>query len=102
MASNRRRFTAEQKVLILREHLKNRVAVSELCKKYDIYPNLFYRWEKEAFEGLVAVLGGALRKSNGRVHTTEQKLRDKIGKLEEVIAWLTRENLELKKSNGDV
>ena len=102
MDSKRRRFTPEQKVSILREHFKNKVGVAELCRKYNINPNLFYRWEKEAFEGWVSVLAGALRKSNGRVHGTEQKLRNKIGKLEEVIAWLTRENLELKKSNGDV
>lgn len=102
MDSKRRRFSPEQKVLILREHFKNKVGVAELCRKYDINPNLFYRWEKQTFEGWVSVLAGALRRSNGKVHTTEQRLKAKIGKLEEVISWLTQENIELKKSNGEI
>jgi transposase-like protein len=102
MAGPRRRFTPEQKVEILREHFKNKVAISELCRKYDINPNLFYRWEKETFEGWVSILSGITRKRNGKVLTTEHKLREKIQKLEEVIAWLTRENIDLKKSDGEV
>ena len=46
----RKRYIPEQKVLILKEHLKNKVPVSEGCKKYGINPNLFYRWEKQFFE----------------------------------------------------
>ena len=33
----RRRYTAEQKVKILREHLDNQVPISELSKKYGIH-----------------------------------------------------------------
>ena len=101
MAGIRRKFTPEQKVEILREHFKNKVAISELCRKYEIHPNLFYRWEKETFEGWVAILSGLTRKQTGTVLKTERKLREKIQKLEEVIGWLTRENIGLKKSNGD-
>jgi len=102
MDYKRRRFSPEQKIEILREHFKNRIGIAELCRKYDIGPNLFYRWEKQTFEGWVAVLAGALRKGNGKGVTTEQKLRGKIQQLEEVISWLTRENMALKKSSGDV
>jgi len=35
----------------LREHLKNRVSVSELCEKYGIHPNVLYKWEKQQLEG---------------------------------------------------
>lgn len=43
MDRKRRRFSPEKKVEILREHLKNKVPISELCQKYGIHPNLFYR-----------------------------------------------------------
>ena len=36
----RRRFTAEQKVRILREHLDNQVKISELVEKYMIHPSV--------------------------------------------------------------
>jgi transposase-like protein len=41
MSGQRRKHSAEQKVTILREHLKNGVAVTELCEKHGIHPNLF-------------------------------------------------------------
>ncbi len=38
----RRNFTAEQKADILRQHLVDKVAVSDLCDKHKIQPSLFY------------------------------------------------------------
>jgi len=49
MDEKRRRFSPEKKLEILREHLKNRVPISGLCKRYGIHPNMFYRWEKQFF-----------------------------------------------------
>ncbi|MFQ5604768.1 MAG: transposase [bacterium] len=48
--SKRSRHSAEKKVRILREHLENQVPVSELCQRYGIHPNLFYKWKKDLFE----------------------------------------------------
>ena len=102
MDNKRRKFSAVQKVEILREHFKNKLTISEICVKYNIHPNLFYRWEKESFEGLVSVHAGALKRNGNKALVQERKLKGRIRDLEEVIAWLTRENLELKKSAGDV
>ncbi len=102
MDRKRRRFSSEKKVEILREHLKNKVPISELCQKYDLYPNLFYRWEKELFEGGVDIFSGLRRKRNGKKPAVEQKLKAKVQQMQEVIAWLTQENIELKKSTGEI
>jgi transposase-like protein len=32
--------------------------VSETCRRYEITPNLFYRWKDEAEQGAKAALGG--------------------------------------------
>ncbi|MEL7266064.1 MAG: transposase, partial [Planctomycetota bacterium] len=40
--SKRRSFTPEQKISILREHLIDRVPVSDLCDKHNISTVLFY------------------------------------------------------------
>jgi len=97
----RKRYTPEQKVLILREHLKNKVPVSEVCKKYGINPNLFYRWEKQFFEGGIEIFKQT--KKNNSKNTKELQLSAKITSLQEVISELTQENIVLKKKyNGEI
>ncbi|MCK4826931.1 transposase [bacterium] len=48
--AKRRKFTAEQKVRILRQHLVEKVSIADICDKHGLHPNLFYRWQKEFFE----------------------------------------------------
>ena len=50
MAKQRRTFTAEEKVSILRRHLLDGVAVSDPCDEHGLNPALFYRWQKTFFE----------------------------------------------------
>jgi transposase-like protein len=43
--TNRRHFTPEQKIAILRQHLLEAVPISTLCDQHQINPTLFYRWQ---------------------------------------------------------
>ena len=45
MTRQRRHFTPEQKVGVLREHFLDKVPVSDLCEKYGIGVTLFYSWQ---------------------------------------------------------
>ena len=102
MAEKRQRFNPEKKLEILREYLKNRVPLSELCEKYGIHPNVVYRWEKQFFEGGIAIFSGRHRDA-GYGKAKEQRLQEKIAKQQEVIAWLTEENIKLKKiADGEI
>jgi len=102
MDEKRQHFSPEKKVEILREHLKNQVPVSALCEKHGIHPNVFYHWEKQFFEGGIAVFSGRHR-DGGAGKAKEQRLQAKIAKQQEVIAWLTEENIKLKKStDGEI
>ena len=47
---NRRYFSPEQKVAILREHLIEGKAVSDLCDKHHINPTVFYQWQRQVCE----------------------------------------------------
>ncbi len=96
MDEKRRQFNPEKKLEILREYLKNRVPISDLCAKYGIHPNVVYRWEKQFFEGGIATFSGKHRDA-GNVVAKERRLQEKIAKQQEVIAWLTEENIKLKK-----
>ena len=48
--SKRRFVTSEQKIAILREHLIDKVSVSDLCDKHWIRPVLFYNGQRQLFE----------------------------------------------------
>ena len=50
MRKERKHFTPEEKVAILRRHLVDKVHVSELCEELGLRPTVFYRWQKELFE----------------------------------------------------
>jgi len=95
----RKIFTAEQKVSILKEHFEKQISVADICEKYRIHPNQFYRWKKELFENAVDIFStkrGRKKKSHA------QDLENKIKERNEVIAELLEENLKLKKFNGEL
>jgi transposase len=63
MKNERKHYTAEEKVAILRRHLLDKVPVSELCEEKGIRPTVFYRWQKEFFENGAAAFEAKERPS---------------------------------------
>ena len=70
MKKQRKHYTAEEKVAILRRRLLENVAVSDLCEELGLQPTVFYRWQKEFFENGAAALE---QKGGGRNHQAEQE-----------------------------
>ena len=50
MRKERKHFSPEEKVAILKRHLVDKVPVSELREELGLRPTVFYRWQKELFE----------------------------------------------------
>jgi len=50
MKKQRKHYTPEEKVAILRRHLVEEVPISDLCDELGLQPAVFYRWQKEFFE----------------------------------------------------
>jgi transposase len=103
-ATERRHFSPEEKVAILRRHLLEKVPISELCDQYGITPNHFYNWQKIAFENLTAVFAGNGRTSKKAKAAKDQKiaaLETKLQRKDEVIAELLEDHVQLKKSLGE-
>jgi transposase len=46
----RRRVTGAEKTGIVKCHLVDKVAVSNLCDELDLQPTQFYQWQKQLFE----------------------------------------------------
>src|SRR5580698_8364290 len=102
--STRRHFAGTEKVAILKRHLVDKVAVSDLCDEYDLYPNQFYGWLKEFFEnGHFAFDNG--RKAKAAEDAKDQKIQNLEGKLQRkdsVLAELLEEHINLKKELGEI
>lgn len=102
MKRKRKNYTPEEKVAILKRHLVDKVAVSDLCDEYHLQPTVFYRWQKEFFEnGASAFERDAIRqkrKESDRIKALEQKLQRK----HEVLSELMEEHVKLKKTLGEI
>jgi transposase len=99
MAKKRRTFSAEEKVKILKEHLLERKAVSDICDAHELQPVQFYIWQKQFFEhGHQAFT----RHTKDTSHKTISKLEQKISQKNEVLAELMGEHVTLKKKLGEI
>ena len=105
MTNARRKFSAEEKVKILRLHLLEKQPVSDVCDKFGLNPNVFYRWQKQFFENGVAAFNQA---ENGRKDSQTKRLEEKVSRLQaklagkdEVIAEIMASHVQLKKSLGE-
>ena len=105
MTRQRRHYTPEQKVALLREHLVDKVPVSDICEKNGIAVNLFYLWQKQFFENGTAAFDnpGKRRKAGQDVRDrTIAALRDKLQRKHEVLSELMEEHVQLKKALGEL
>ena len=92
----RKRYSPEEKVRILREHLDNNVSVSELSEQYDLHPGMIRNWKKELFEGAFDTFSGK-HKNRKSKNSKESQLEKKVSSMQEVITELTTENVKLRK-----
>ena len=95
MSREKKNYTAEFKVQILREHLENQVPVGKLCEQHNLNPNLFYNWKKELFSGALATFSRSKTpvQQNEKISRLEEKLRYKDSLISEIV----EDNLRLKK-----
>ena len=104
MRKERKHFTPEEKVAILRRHLVDKVPVSELCEELSLRPTVFYRRQKDLFENEAAAFQSQERphrqveEKQKRIEFLEKKVRTK----DEVLAELMAEHIALKKSLGEL
>jgi transposase-like protein len=102
MRKKRHNYTPEEKVSILRRHLVEHVAVSDLCDEYHLQPRIFYTWQKQFFENGSAAF---VRDSRPQKRVEEfkiQQLEAKLTRKHEVLSELMEEHIKLKKELGDL
>jgi transposase-like protein len=70
------------------------VEVSDLCRQEGLNPTMYYTWKR-------TLLGAAERvfeKKESKVSSREQRLSKELTRAKDVIAEITAENLDLKKT----
>jgi len=99
--AERRHFSGDEKVKIIRLHLVEGKPVSELCEQNKINPSLFYQWQRTFFENGARAFEGS---GNGRSETKLEKqveaLESRLQRRHEVLSELMEEHIRLKKDLG--
>ena len=98
MTVQRRLFSPQEKVSVLKRHLLEKTPISDLCDQVGIKPTVFYRWQKELFEN------GHTTFANGRRPKGIEAAKDcRIAELEakllrknEVLAELLEQHMRLQ------
>ena len=103
MKTNRRKFSADEKVKILRKHLIEKVPISEVCDQHGIKPTQFYQWQKQFFENGAAAFANDRKDSQAKkLERKNAQLQAKLANKDEVIAEIMASHVRLKKSLGEV
>lgn len=105
MKKQRKHYTPEEKVAVLRRHLLDKEPISKLCDELGLQPTVFYRWQKEFFENGASVFEKA---SKGRREQESEQARRvelleaKLATKNEVLSELMEEHVKLKKELGEL
>ena len=95
-SKKRRKWSAAKKVEIVFAGMEAGVEISELCRREGISPTQYYSWKKQLIGGAEAVFAG---KNGGKQRRSESDRHEQeLNRMRAVIAEITAENLELKKT----
>jgi transposase len=90
----RRKWTAAEKLRIVLTCLQPDVEVSEVCRREGINPTQFYTWKKK----LLASAEQVFDEKPKRQDADRERLERDLARMKSVVAEITAENLELKKT----
>jgi len=102
MSKKRKNYTPEEKVGILKQHLLEKVAVSDLCDQHGLHPTVFHRWLKEFFENGALAFQKRRDSQTLRLQRKLSRLEGKLAKKNEVLSELMEEHVNLKKTLGEI
>jgi transposase len=104
MTRERRYFTPEQKIALLRLHLLEKKPISDSCQEHHLSVNLFYLWQKQLFENGTAAFANTGKRRKAEADAKDRKiaaLEDKLRVKNDVLAELMEEHVQLKKGLGE-
>lgn len=98
----RKRMNAQEKMMILRELLENKIQIGELAEKYKIHSNVIYNWKKILFEKGELLFENKIEKSASKTQEKIARLETKLKEKDSLISEIVEDNIRLKKNmNGE-
>jgi len=101
MKKEKRTYSPEFKVRLLREHFENQIPAGKICEDNNLHPNVFYMWKKELFSGALKTFSKESTKGSDleKMARMEQKLNERNSLISEIV----EDNLRLKKKlSGEI
>lgn len=103
----RRRYSPEEKLSILKRHLVGKESVSDICDHLGLHPNQFYKWQSELFSNGISAFNNdksrrRKRAEQTRIEAENARLRKELEKKDCVIAEITEDYVRLKKKSSDL
>jgi transposase-like protein len=101
----RRSFSPDEKAVILRRHLAEKVPISALAEEYGIQPSVLYQWQRQLLDHAATVLGPQAGKPDHNERKLTQRieaLEARLQKKDSVIAEISAEYVSLKKELGEL
>jgi transposase len=95
---NRRRWTPAKKLQVVLETLQSDRKLAEICRREGLSPAQVYQWRRQMLGSAEAIYGRKPR--DGHDPRMDQLLVENR-RMKSVIAEITAENLELKKTFSD-
>lgn len=83
-SNNSSRWTADDKIRIVMESLTTNITLAELCRKYNLKPNVFYRWKQKFMEAgrlALSAAGSGENNINKQLQAENERLKRLIGEL---------------------
>ncbi len=97
----RKRYSANEKVQIVLEALKEEKTIAQIAAEHKVHPNQIYKWKAEVLQGLPTLLTNEERKVQALEAAHQRELDElyaEIGRLTTQVAWLKKKSgLDLDK-----
>jgi transposase len=91
----RKHYTAQEKVQMVLEMLKEEKTVGQIAAEYGVHPNQLYRWKSQVLEGLPAIFGKGEKAEKEKQVEQEQRIEAlyaEIGHLTTQVTWLKKKS----------
>lgn len=102
MSTERKHYSPEEKIQILKEHLLEKKLLSDVCDHRGIHPTVFYRWQKQFFEQGASIFQSSKNTQQLKLEKKIVQLEQKLSQKNEVLSELMEEHVLLKKSLGEI
>lgn len=90
MRRKRRKFTADFKLKVVLESLKEREPLSQLAQRHELHPNQIGKWKTEFLDNAKTYMGKPPETKNEDTESKLQELYAKIGQLQVELDFLKK------------